>query len=142
MKKGILITGLILGLLTMFTLRAWADGPVVKQSTCAVSWVAPQLSADGSNLADLKEYRVYYSAGITVPATVTAPIAIVPAPAQDPAAGATGTWPCKTLPLGQGAVTVTATDTAGNESVRPASFPFILADDVSPQAPQNLQVGP
>lgn len=126
----------------LITSAAYADGPVVKQSTCTATWTAPQTNTDGSNLADLKEYRIYYSPGITVPPTVTAPFAVVPAPELDPPAGRQGTWPCKTLPIGQGAVTVTAVDTAGNESARSAVFPFILADDVSPQPPTNLLIGP
>ena len=122
--------------------QAWADGPVVKQSSCGVSWTAPQQSADGSNLADLKEYRVYVAATAVGLAAQTAPIAVVPAPEVDPPAGKTGAWPCKSLAIGQWYVTVTAADTAGNESVRPAAFPFVLADDVSPQAPGSLLVGP
>ena len=121
---------------------AWADGPVVKQSTCTATWTAPQTNTDGTNLGDLKEYRIYVAPTLAALAVLTVPTAVVPAPELDPPLGKTGSWPCKTLPLGQGYATVTAADTAGNESVRATVFPFILADDVSPQPPGNLLVGP
>ena len=134
------IFALIMMIIAIGLVRAvWADGPVVKQSTCLASWDAPQTNTDGSNLNDLKEYRVYYAPGITVPANI-APFVILPAPELDPPSGRQGQWACRTLPLGQGALAVTAVDTAGNESARSNPFPFVLADDVAPLAPANLRV--
>lgn len=110
-------------------------GPVVKQSTCTATWPAPQVSADGTNLADLKEYRVYVASTVAGLTPTLAPTAVVPAPAGDPAAGATGTWSCKSLAPGQWFLTVAAADTSGNEGVRSPISPFVSTDDVAPGAP-------
>ena len=55
--KILFTTGLFAAILAVATFRAHADGPVVKQSTCSVAWMAPQTNTDGSNLADLKEVK-------------------------------------------------------------------------------------
>jgi len=119
---------------------AWADGVVVKQSTCSLGWTAPQTNADATNLADLAAYGVYVAATPSALAALTAPVAVVPAPALDPPAGASGIWPCKSLAPGQYYVQLDAVDTAGNRSVRSAVVPFVSADDVAPAAPTGLSV--
>lgn len=115
---------------------AWAQtGVTVKQSTCTATWTAPQTNADGTNLADLKEYGVYVGVALNAMTTITA---VVPAPAADPAAGATATWPCKSLVPGSYFIQVDAVDTSGNRSARTAAVPFVLIPDpdvVPPSAP-------
>ena len=90
-------TLLLFALLLVPTL-AFAEGVVVKQSTCMITWTAPQVNADGTPLADLKEYGVYLGPS---PASLTAPVAVVAAPAPDPATGATASLSCKGLAPGQ-----------------------------------------
>ena len=121
---------------------AGAQGPVVNQSTCAVSWDAPQTSADASNLTDLAGYRVYAAPTVAALAALTVPTDTVLAPALDPPAGAAGTWSCRSLAPGSWVVAVTAFDTAvpPNESGRTAAFPFVQRDDVSPSAPSNVRM--
>ena len=132
----------LLALLLVPTL-AFADGPVVKQSTCTVTWDAPQTSADASNLTDLAAYGVYVAATPAALAAMGFLGAIaVPAPATDPPAGASATWSCKALAPGQYYVQVDAVDTLGNRSGRSAVVPFVSQDDVPPQAPSGLRVGP
>lgn len=132
---------IVAGLLVVASV-AEAQTPVtIKQSLCTVSWTAPQTNADGTNLTDLKEYGVYVGTALNAMQT---PTAVVPAPSPDPAAGATASWPCKTLPVGVNHfVQVDGVDTSGNRSVRTAPFgPFVLQDDASPAAPSGLLVGP
>lgn len=131
MKKIVLIAA------ALFLLPGYvyADGVVVKQSTCTATWTAPQTNADGTNLADLREYRVFVAptaAGLTA---TLAPVAVVPAPALDPPAGATAQFSCKSLAPGQWYITVSAVDTGGNEGVRSPIVPFVSTDDVAPSAP-------
>jgi hypothetical protein len=120
---------------------ARAQVPVVNQSSCSLSWDAPQTNVDGTNLIDLAGYRVYAAATAALLATVTVPFATVPAPELDPPAGKSGTWVCKTLPVGPVVVAITAFDTAvpPNESARTPPFPFVLRDDVSPSAASNVR---
>jgi len=122
-------------------MTAWAQGPVINQSTCAMSWDAPQTNADGTNLTDLAGYRVYVAPTLTALAALTTPTFTVAA-AADPPAGATGTTLCKTLANGAWVWAVTAFDTSTppNESARSAAFPFVLRDDVSPAAPSNARM--
>lgn len=121
---------------------AWAQ-VTVKQSTCVYTATAPQTNADGTNLTDLKEYRIYYATTLAGLTATIPPFAVVPAPAADPAPGALLTWPCKTLPLGPGVITATAVDLGGNEGARVSVIPFSLQDDVPPSALTNPQlVGP
>ena len=139
----LLILPVILLVLLLVPAISWAQALTIKQSTCTATWTAPQTNTDGTNLNDLKEYRVYYGISVIALAASTVPVATVLAPELDPPAGKTGTWPCKTLPLGTGFMAVTAADTAGNESAKSGAFgPFVLADDVSPQAPSGLTLGP
>ena len=131
-------TLMLFALLLVPTL-AFAEGSVVKQSTCTITWTAPQVNADGTPLADLKEYGVYLGPS---PASLTAPVAVVAAPAPDPATGATASLSCKGLAPGQYYAQVDAVDAAGNRSGRTPVVPFVSQDDVSPQAPTGLTVGP
>lgn len=112
--------------------------PVINQSTCSMSWDAPQTNADGTLLTDLAGYHVYVAPTVAALATLTTPTFTVAA-AGDPPAGATGTTSCKTLANGAWVWAATAFDTStpANESVRTAAFPFVLRDDVSPSAPSN-----
>ena len=126
---------LLLAALLLLPVAAWAEGPVVKQSTCVASWTAPTTNADGTPLTDLAAYRLYDGAALT-------PFVTVPSATAAPAPNTTVTTPCTTWPVGQRHTAVAAVDTAGNESVRSASFPFVLLDDVPPQAPSGLRVGP
>ena len=130
---------LVAAALLLLPTFAWADGAIVKQSVCTATWDAPQTSADGTPLTDLKEYGVYVA---SVAVNPTAPIAVVSAPAGDPPAAAIVTWPCKSLVPGQYYVQVDAVDTAGNRSGRSPLVPFVSQDDVPPQAPSGLRVGP
>ena len=116
-----------------------ASAQAVNQATCLVSWTAPQTNADGTNLADLKEYGVYVGTALNLMTTVTA---VVPAPNADPVAGATASWSCKALVPGSYFVQVDAVDTTGNRSVRTAAVPFsvVVPDVVAPSAPTGLQV--
>ena len=120
----------------------WAQGPVINQSTCTVSWDAPQTNGDASNLIDLAGYRVYAAPTVAALAALTVPTATVPAPVADPPAGATGTWSCRSLAPGLWVVAASAFDTAvpPNESGRTAAFPFVQRDDVSPSAPSNVRM--
>lgn len=120
---------------------AWAQVPVVNQSTCTLSWTAPTTNADATPLTDLAGYRVYVAPTVTALAALTVATATVTAASAAPAANTTVTWPCKTLPLGAGVAAVTAFDTATppNESARTPPFPFVLRDDVSPSAPSNVR---
>ena len=118
---------------------AFAEGPILKQSACVLTWNVPQLNTDGSNLADLKEFGVYIGSS---PSAMAAPVAVVPVAVPDPATGATASWSCAGLPIGQKYAQVDAVDSAGNRSGRSAVLPFELADDVSPQPPTNLRPGP
>jgi hypothetical protein len=136
-------TLLVLIALLLAPAVAFAEGVVVKKSTCLLTAVAPQSSEDGSNLADLKEYRIYVAATPaelpppTGPTTMV-PIAVVPAPELDPPAGRILTWPCTALALGQWWVTASAVDTSGNEGARAAFVPFVSSPDpdvVPPSAP-------
>jgi hypothetical protein len=132
----------ILALLLLISTPVWAQGPVINQSTCSMSWDAPQTNADGTNLTDLAGYRVYVAPSLTALAALTTPTFTVPAGAGDPPAGATGTTPCKTLANGAWVVAVTAFDTSTppNESARSTPFPFVLRDDVSPSVPSNVRM--
>lgn len=124
--------------LTLPLIAEAQTGPTVRQSTCTVTWPAPQTNADGTNLADLKEYRVYAASTAAGLTPTLAPVAIVPAAFADPPAGALFVWPCKTLATGQWFVTATAVDTSGNEGVRSPIGPFVLIPDpdvVAPSAP-------
>ena len=118
---------------------AFAEGPILKQSACVLTWNVPQLNTDGSNLADLKEFGIYVGAALNA---MTTPVAVVTVAVPDPAAGATASWSCAGLPIGQKYAQIDAVDTAGNRSGRSAVLPFELADDVSPQPPTNLRPGP
>lgn len=129
---------LVLALLLVPALAS-AEGPVVKQAACTLKWDVPQLNDDGTNLGDLKEFGVYVAAD---PTTLTAPVAVVPATAADPAAGATASWSCVGLPIGQQSAQVDAVNMTGKRSPRSAPFPFTVAADASPQAPSNLRLGP
>ena len=126
---------LLIAALLLLPVTAWAEGPVVKQSTCVASWTAPTTNADGTALTDLAAYRLYDGAALT-------PFATVPSSTAAPAPNTTVTTSCKTWPVGQRNTAVAAVDTTGNESVRSVSFPFVLQDDVPPQAPSGLRVGP
>ena len=125
---------------------AEAVGPVVTPAACSVTWDAPQVNVDGSNLADLKEYRVFVANDAVTVAAMTTPTATLPAPAQDPAVGATATWACGSLPPAQYYVQAEAVDLAGNRSARPVPFPFVvqtgapLPDTVAPDRPRNLRM--
>lgn len=138
-KENSMKIALIVLAILVAPVLAWADGPVVKQSTCVLTWEAPQTNADGTNLADLKEYGVYIG---TAPNLMAAPVAVVPAPSSDPVAGVSISWSCSHLPLGQQYAQVDAVDLAGNRSTRTALLPFVLAEDVAPAAPTNLRIGP
>ena len=133
---------LLLAALLLLPALAWAQGPVVNQSTCTTSWDAPQTNGDASNLIDLAGYRVYAAPTVAALAALTVPTAIVPALAADPPVGATGTWSCQSLSPGSWVWTVTAFDTEvpPNESGRTAAFPFVQRDDVSPSAPSNVRM--
>jgi hypothetical protein len=136
--------GLILFILLALPMMADAQTqtPItVKQSTCTVTWDAPQANTDGTNLTDLKEYWVYVGTTLSGMTNVTA---VVSAPAQDPAPGATASWPCKSLPIGVNHyVQIESVDTTGNRSARTAPLgPFVLLDDVSPLTPTSIRLGP
>jgi len=122
-------------------MTAWAQGPVVNQSTCTVTVDAPQTNTDGTNLTDLAGYRYYVAPDMVALAALTTPTFTLAAPAADPPAGATATVSCKTLTPGPWVVAVTAFDTATppNESARSVAFPFVLRDDVSPRTPSNVR---
>lgn len=76
-------------------------------------------------------------------AAMTTPTVVIPAAEADPPAGKTQSWNCAgLLGVGQWYAQILAVDTAGNKSPRGGAVPFISADDVSPQAPSNLLVGP
>lgn len=128
--------------LCLMAAEAWADGPVVNQSTCSGKWNAPQTNADGTNLIDLKEYGVYVAATPAALAALTAPVAVVVAPELNPPAGKTAVWPCAQLATGQWYAQVDAVDTSGNRSTRSGVSPFVSRDDVSPQAPDIPTFGP
>lgn len=113
----------------------FADGVVVKQSTCKVDWDAPQTNADNTNLADLKEYGVYVTTTTTPLPPGSAPTAVVAAPELDPVAGRTGQWQCNQLVPGQYYVQIDAVDTSANRSVRSPMLPFVSKDDVPPSGP-------
>ena len=131
---------LVLALL-LLAAPAWADGKIVPQSTCVLSWTAPTTNVNGTLLLDLQEYRVYLAS--TPPIPLAAPIAVVPAAAPNPPAGLTVTWPCSGQPAGQYYAFVTAADTSGNEGPRqPAALPFVSRDDVSPSMVPGLAAGP
>ena len=136
------VIGAVLSLLLFVAVPAWADGVVVKQSTCKLQWDAPQANVDGSNLADLAAYDVYIASTPAAVAALTVPTAVVTAPELDPPAAKIGEWPCSALPAAQYYAQVRARDTGGNASGRTPALPFVSQDDVSPQVPGNLRLGP
>src|SRR5467141_4062199 len=79
------------------------------------SWTAPTTNTDGSPLTDLASYRLYYG-----PATAPCPgptFFPVTSPTSSPAPGTTVSYRLSGLTTGaQYYVSVTAVDTAGNES--------------------------
>ena len=131
---------LVLALL-LLAAPAWADGTIVNQSTCELSWLPPLVNTDNTLLIDLKEYRVYV--GTTPPPLTAVPVAVVPASSPTPPATIRVTWPCASLALGQWYAFVTAADLAGNEGVRQTvAVPFVLRDGVSPGPVRDLAAGP
>src|SRR3972149_2312668 len=133
------VTVLILLLGLVFAAPVLAIGPVVGAS-CSMSWTEPQTNTDGSNLADLKEYRIY----VTQPPGLYGSTAAktVQAPAADPPTGATVQTPCPPgIPQGQNYATVIAVDTAGNPSPRSNESPFVL-DTVAPGGATGFTVSP
>lgn len=136
-------------LLLVATAPAFAAGPVIRPSNCGINngsgWDAPQLNNDGSNLTNLKEYRLYISTEQVDVTTVTTPFLVIPAPEADPPAGkrmflAVG-W-CRGLPVGQMYAQVEAVTLSGAVSARTAPYPFVSALDVLPLAPTNFQLAP
>ena len=121
---------------------AWADGKIVPQSTCRLSWTEPTTNIDATPLIDLKEYRVYLG-DTPPPPLVAVPVVIIPATATIPPQNRTVTWSCAGQPAGQYYAFVTAADLAGNEGPRqPAALPFVSRDDVSPSTVPGLAAGP
>ena len=135
-----MIAFLVLALLLLAS-PAWADGKIVPQSTCVLSWTAPTTNVNGTLLLDLQEYRIYLAS--TPPIPLAVPIAVGPAAAPNPPAGLTAPWACSGQPAGQYYAYVTAADTSGNEGPRPpAALPFVSRDDVSPSMVPGLAAGP
>ena len=120
-------TLLLLALLLLVPTLAWSDGPVVKQSTCTITWTAPQTNADGTPLTDLDHCNVY-----ATPAA-GAEVKFPNVAASSPTGGATKTT---TITVAKGSnytITATCTDLVGNESARSAS---VTLDALPPAAPR------
>lgn len=117
------------------------EAPVeaASNTACTITWTAPQTNADGTNLTDLKEYGVYIGAN---PAALTVPTAVVPAPSADPAVGATATYDCRALAVGNYVAQIDAADANGNRSVRSAVVPFSVTDGVAPSKPGDPVITP
>lgn len=133
-------TGIIAAILLFGAGSAWAEGVVVKKSTCTVKWTEPQTNVDGTELLDLREYGVYVD---SAPNLMVTPIAVVPAPNPNPILGAILSWPCNSLTVGQKYVQIDAVDILGQRSTRSALVPFVLEADVvdgPPSAPTNVTV--
>ena len=114
---------------------AQATGPVVG-ATCTFTWTEPQTNSDGTNLADLKEYRLLISQTSGAYGVVAAKI--IPAPLADPAAGSVLTSACPSgIPQGQNFAVMIAVDLGGNTSVFSNEAPFVF-DTVAPGAPIQL----
>lgn len=128
-----------LGFLVLSVATAVAIGPVVGAG-CKLEWTEPQTNTDGSNLADLAEYRIFISqTSGTYGAT---PAKVIPAPAADPPTGAVVNTPCPSgIPQGQNFAVLVAADTAGNSSPRSNEAPFFL-DTVAPSGATGFQVKP
>jgi len=124
---------LLLATLLFLASPARAQGPVINQSTCTVSWTAPTTNADGTPLTDLAAYRIYEGTG-------GLPVVTVLSPTTTPAPATTVTAPCGSWAVGPHSITISAADVIGNESVRTSAFPFVLRDDVSPSAPSNVRM--
>ena len=126
-------TILLAAALLLLPALAWAQGPVINQSTCTVSWTAPTTNADGTPLTDLAAYRIYEGTG-------GLPVVTVLSPTTTPAPATTVTTPCRSWAVGPHSITVSAADVSDSESVRTSAFPFVLRDDVPPSAPSNVRM--
>jgi hypothetical protein len=113
--------------------------PTVNPST--LTWDAPQTNTDGTQLTDLKEYRVYVG---TSPSGPWTQVAVIVAPDANPIAGATAasllsTWGTLASP-GNYYTTVVAVDTSLNVGPVAIPVPFVLGDAVAPSSPLNLRL--
>lgn len=128
--------GLLALALLLIASPSWADGVVVAADKCSATWLAPQTNADGSNLADLKEYGVYVASSAAAVAALATPTYVVASPELDPATGRTVKWDCSNkLAIGQYYAQIDAVDTSGNRGGRTVVVPFVVRDAVSPQVP-------
>ena len=135
--------------LLLLAAPAWAQGPVINQSTCSMTVDAPQTNVEcltcsptASELTDLAGHRFYVAPTVAALAALTTPTFSVAAPLANPPAGASATASCKTLALGAWVWAASAFDASvpPNEGARTVPFPFVLRDDVSPAAPSNARM--
>lgn len=127
---------LLVAMLMVASVAEAQVGPVCKKTTCKVMFTEPQTNTDGSNLNDLREYRIYVATSVANLAAMATPTFVVPAANPDPVAGGVVTFTgIRNLAVGQWFMQVSAADISGNEGGRTASAPFFLQDDVSPSLP-------
>lgn len=101
---------------------AFAAGPVRGPANCAIEWDEPTTNTDGSTLTDLEKYRMYAAPTSGGARTM---IKEVGAANTTPAPGSVAWTNCPAMPDGQKWVTMTAVDSAGNESAHSPELPFV-----------------
>lgn len=116
----------ILAIVAMLALLAgWA---LVMAATASLSWEAPTLNADGTQLTDLASYKIYRDDNNNGTFSLLAGVAV---PTQ--------TYSDTTLTDGVFCYYVTAVDETGNESL-PSNIACKTIDTILPGSPANLQV--
>ena len=143
MKRAATVTAMALLALLGVAKAARADGIVVSQQQCGITWQAGMQNEDGSTVTDLKEFRIYMATSESEALLpTTTPWAVIQSgtPAPDP--NFIYNISCTSLAARQWYFTISQVDLSGNEGARITPIPFVLQDTVRPGPVRFPRIGP